>query len=340
MAAVELLYQAALDLTAPQALVINAQPHPLLEQLQRHTGQLDLQQHFKPAYNAIRQHGLPVTATWPESEHQYELILLLPAKNRQQTHAWMARAMALLNSHGTLLFACANHHGAKSYQSALKTLAGQVASRSKAKCRLCSAHKTDAYNSALAAEWISNGEARRIDAHGLISRPGLFSWIRADAGSALLLEQLPALTGAGMDLCCGYGLLAATLLRESDAGSPNSTTHIDLVEADRLALDCAAENTAKWRPRVSTHWLDAAGEALPAGLDWVVCNPPFHSGQQRDVELGQAIVARACDSLKSGGTLWLVANRQLPYEHLLRSRLRQCEAAIERDGFKVIKGIR
>ncbi|MDQ7000245.1 MAG: methyltransferase, partial [Mariprofundus sp.] len=149
------------------------------------------------------------------------------------------------------------------------------------------------------------------------------------------IKQLPVLHGIGMDLCCGYGLLTEYILHLS-----TDIKQIHLVEADWLALDCARQNTAAWQDIVQSHWKDAVLESLPKQLDWVVCNPPFHSGQSRDVKLGQSIVLHACQSLKKGGCLYLVANRKLPYENLIRSELRQCEILTEADGFKVIRGVR
>ena len=43
-------------------------------------------------------------------------------------------------------------------------------------------------------------------------------------------------------------------------------------------------------------------------------NPPFHSGQNTDISLGRAFLRAAADSLRTGGRLFMVANRQLPYE--------------------------
>jgi len=335
MSATQLLYQAALDLLPTRVLIINAHAHALLATIREQADQLDIQQHLKPEYNALENSGFPVTATLPDQSRLYDLILLQPAKNRQQTHAWMALAFNNLKEDSNIIVACANAHGAKSYESALKQLAGNIASRSKSKCRIFSARKTATFDAELAKQWIDAARPHRVDTHGLISRPGLFSWNRADTGSSLLLGQLPALSGDGMDLCCGYGLLARQILH-----SQTGVGQIHLLEADRLALDCAIENTQPWHDNIHPHWSDAASESLPDHLDWIVCNPPFHSGQTRDVELGQSIALRACASLKRGGILHLVANRKLPYERLLRSELRQCQTMIETDGFKVIKGIR
>ncbi|MDQ6973428.1 MAG: methyltransferase, partial [Mariprofundaceae bacterium] len=88
------------------------------------------------------------------------------------------------------------------------------------------------------------------------------------------------------------------------------------------------------------HYVDATVDALPSALDWVLCNPPFHTGQTREVSLGQAIVAQGCQSLKRGGHLWMVANRQLPYEHVLTQQLEEHHIIIEANGFKIIHGVR
>jgi len=336
MPATQLLYQTALEETSPaHILIVNAHAHPLLSSIHNHAKVMDIQQHVKSEYSAIAHSGFPVMATLPDHPDTYDLILLLPGKNKQQTHAWMAAAMYRLRGNGKIIVACANHHGAKSYESALKQLAGHITSRSKSKCRIFSARKSTMFHADLASQWIDAGKPCRIKAHGLISQPGLFSWDRADAGSSLLMGQLPALSGSGMDLCCGYGLLGQYILRQS-----TNVAQIHLVETDRLALDCALLNTTQWQEKVQSHWTDATSETLPEKLDWIICNPPFHRGQDRDVELGQSILLRACNCLRRGGVLYLVANRKLPYERLIQSEMRQCHSLIEANGFKVIKGIK
>jgi len=341
MPAIELLYQAALDHPAPRTLIINAQPHALLsnllalsEQLDQHT--LHLHQHFKPDHQSLSHLQAHVSTSLAVNESFYDLVLLLPAKNKQQTLGWMAQAMQLLRDGGCFIIACGNNYGAKSYESALQQLAGNISSRSKSKCRVFSARKTAALDSELYKQWFDAAQAKPIASHGLISQPGLFSWDRADIGSQLLIRHLPTrLSGNGMDLCCGYGFLATHLLRTA----PDIET-LHLLEADALALACAARNTATWQQKTHLHWLDATSDALPGKLDWIVCNPPFHTGQTRHVELGQTIVKRACQSLKRRGVLYIVANRKLPYEALMRSALSQCNTIIEADGFKIIQGVR
>ncbi len=336
MSAIDLLYHAAIDKSPARLLIINAHAHDLLPILSEKCEQLDLQQHFKHEHAAIQKMGMNASANLSSFDASYGSILILPSKNKQQTLAWMAEAMQRLEENGTILVACANNHGAKAYESALGTLAGNILSRSKSKCRIFSAKKRSSLDMELLAQWLSAGQATTISNHGLIAQPGLFSWDHADVGSQLLIDHLPDnFLGTGIDLCCGYGLLSEHLLRRSP-----DIDQLHMLEADRLALDCAVKNTVQWQQKVQTHWLDATHDALPEKLDWIVCNPPFHTAQQRDVELGKTIVQRACQSLKRGGTIYVVANRKLAYERLMQAELKQCQTVIEANGFKVIKGIR
>jgi 16S rRNA (guanine1207-N2)-methyltransferase len=74
---------------------------------------------------------------------------------------------------------------------------------------------------------------------------------------------------------------------------------------------------------------------IRARYDFIVSNPPFHSGQRAQPTLGLKFLEVARSALKPGGELWFVANRKLPYESALRSFANQRLIA-ERGGFKVV----
>ncbi len=328
--ALVLLLEAAIKASPQRVAFIHATAHPLLLELMQQAEACVFCQTFKPYILELEALGLSIA----DIRGLFDLVILLPSKDKKQSLGWMAEAMNHLSGGGRLMVACENRHGAKSYESALKKLAGQIQSKSKAKCRWFSAQKTSALNTALQQQWLNDAKPQVMKSHGLWAQPGLFSWKKADAGSAMLLKHLPPLSGKVMDLCCGYGLLAAHMLKAS-----SSITHLHLVEAERLALDCAKKNVAEYDAvDVCFHHLNAASENLPRHLDFVVCNPPFHTGQSRDVELGQTIVSKACGALTHGGELYLVANRQLPYESVLKAHLREVELLAAGDGFKVIRG--
>ena len=337
MSITNLLYEAGITQRAKRLLVMHCKPDVLLNKICEQSSTYKLLQQHKAAHSCIVEAGLCASSTLSKSDmHSYDLVLVFPSKNKLLTLSHMALAMQALTKHGKIIMACANVHGAKSYEKALKQLAGESASTSKSKCRIFSAYKTEFFDAELAEKWVTAAAVQYVSNLKLYSQPGLFSWDRADVGSQLLLNHLPELFGLGMDLCCGYGLLSVEILKKYQG-----VDVCHMVDADKSALNCAEKNVQHWADKVKMHWLDASQlEGMPKPLDWVLCNPPFHTGQTQTIELGQDIVKQACRTLKRGGHLYMVANRKLPYEQVLEKHLRSHSALIEQDGFKVIRGIR
>jgi 16S rRNA (guanine1207-N2)-methyltransferase len=168
----------------------------------------------------------------------------------------------------------------------------------------------------------------------------VFSWDHPDAGSRLLLEHLPAgLSGRGMDLGCGNGYLSCHVL--SHYGDIREWHAVDV---DAVALDCAAQNlqgsnlkVTMGERSVQTHWMDATRESMPKGMDVILLNPPFHRDKADLVSLGQAMIIAAKHSLQQAGSLFLVANRHLPYELLLYENFEQVSTLFDGEGYKVIR---
>jgi 16S rRNA (guanine1207-N2)-methyltransferase len=322
-------------------LALNAVADPALRGLAE-THVLTVQQAFRPDWLQLQRMGIAPVASLEEiapvaAEQDFDLTLVLPRKQREESLGLLAIGMLALRPDGMLMAACANDMGGKSYEKRLAELDGPVEGVAKSHCRLFRTRRSARFDQVRAEAWIRAAAPRTVPAHGLIARPGNFSWEEPDSGSELLrhyLENRP-LGGSGMDLCCGYGYLAHRIL----AACPG-ISELYLVDADRHALDCAIANTEGAHVAVHARWLDATSESLPAGLDWIVLNPPFHRGKAEDITLGQAIAARACQSLKPGGRLAMVANRQLPYERLCGEMLTTCDVAEQSKGFKVLDGIR
>lgn len=153
---------------------------------------------------------------------------------------------------------------------------------------------------------------------GFVTRPGVFSADGPDRGSVLLAAALPdKLKGHVADLGAGWGYLSRAILTHDGVKS------VDLVEADADALTCARENIAD--PRAVFHWADATAFKPARPWDAVVMNPPFHTNRAADPELGAAIIRSAHRGLLPTGTLWLVANRHLPYDRILTLLFRSVE---------------
>jgi 16S rRNA (guanine1207-N2)-methyltransferase len=163
---------------------------------------------------------------------------------------------------------------------------------------------------------------------GLFSQPGVFSADRPDRGTVMLAEALPGkLPGRMADFGAGVGVLSLAVLAREGVRS------LDLIEAERLALDCARLNVTDERARFL--WEDVtAGARGP--YDGIVMNPPFHQGRTAEPRLGQAFLEAAAKGLTPSGQLWVVANRHLPYEAPLQGLFRQVEEIGGDAGFKLL----
>lgn len=341
MPAASLLYKLARD--AMQAgshrriAIINAQACLELTALLNEAKDYQLQQYHRDSALQLQQMGcLDTPLLHSQLDGYFDLILVHPSKNRQQTLGWIAEALDHCSASGYIMLCAGNRHGAKGIETQLRTITDQLISVAKAKCRCFSFSAASVHNKDIINQWKKQAEARLAPELDLISRPGLFSWNRPDPGSELLLKYIPTgLEGSGMDLCCGNGFLSQRIIPQS----PN-IEHLHLIDHDWLALACAEDNLKESTAAHTAHWLDATTEALPANVDWIICNPPFHQQHRHSIELGQRIITRACVSLKHGGHIWIVANRKLPYETPLKDELGKVDIISQEQGYKIIHGIR
>ncbi len=286
-----------------RALFLGAEPH---RELAGWPGLVGWQP-FKPLADAWQRAGF---ARVDEPVGKWPMVLVLPGKSRDETLGWFAMAHDHLEPGGRMIVAMANTAGAARFEKELARACGAIESLSKHKCRAFQASAKGSWDPALLDEWRVLGSPRPVGASGFIAQAGTFSADHVDPGSALLARNLPAhLKGRVADLGAGWGFLADAVLRHCPAVS-----QVDLFEADWRALELARVNLATHAGReLGFHWHDVSS-GLTGTYDAVVMNPPFHRGQQTEVDLGRGFIRAAAAALKRGGRLFMVANRQLPYE--------------------------
>ncbi|CAL4866512.1 Ribosomal RNA small subunit methyltransferase C [Asticcacaulis sp. MM231] len=289
-------------------------------------------QSFKPAHDILERAGFALNDGDGET---YPLTLVLPPRQREEYRALLARALLSTHDGGIVMAAVSNNEGAKTVENDLKALAGHVSSLSKNKCRVFWARLDDRRDAELIADWAQFDAPRAIENGRFTSRPGLFAWDHLDAGSKLLVDNMPTnLKGKVADLGAGFGYLSDEVLTKNLA-----ITHVDVIEAEKRALDMARQNLAAHGDRVSFHWADAT-KPLPDLYDAIITNPPFHITDRSDRhDVGKAFITSAAKALNSGGQLWLVANRHLPYEETLKVAFKSVNAIAENGYFKVFRAV-
>lgn len=264
----------------------------------------------------------------PEGSFSSMLVLAPPGTvERRYTTAQALRALA---PGGALTIMAPKDKGGSRIAKELKAFGCPVSETSRRHYRICTCERPSGLTGI--DEALAEGGPRRDEALGLWTWPGVFSWNRLDPGSVLLEQSLPALSGRGADFGCGIGVLARTIL-----ASP-AVEHLAMLDIDRRAVEMAARNIAD--PRAELRWVDVRGGSGLQGLNFVVMNPPFHDGGAEDQSLGQSFIRQAAGALRPGGVLWLVANRHLPYEGVLKPLFRRVTPKVEAGGYKIYEALK
>lgn len=284
-------------------------------------------QGWRPLHDALRASGAATRPDPAEDDLDVDLALVRLGRSRVRNLAAIAEGTLRLAAGGTLIAAGANELGAAGHA----RLAGARDSIAGFHGRAFWFAREAAPQAATLAAWRAAVALTAVPPDGRIGAPGAFAWDRVDTGSELLAAHLPAaIAGRVADLGAGWGFLSLRL----GATSPRIET-LDLYEADHASLAAARANL-NHVAAARFHWHDVA-TGLPHGpYDTIVSNPPFHDDRGADIAVGLGFIRAAARALRPGGTLWLVANRRLPYEAALRAEFAHSALVDARDGYKVI----
>ena len=259
-----------------------------------------------------------------------DIALLAPPGTVERRYA-MALGLKALSPEGRLTIAAPKDKGGSRLKKELEAFGCLVNEDSRRHHRICVARKPETPTGLDAA--IADGAPRFVEALGGWTQPGVFSWERVDPGSALLAKTLPPMAGKGADFGCGLGVLAKAVLAGPKVES------LLLIDLDRRAIEAARRNIED--PRASFAWTDVRTTGIePGSLDFVIMNPPFHDGGTEDKQLGQTFIRQAANTLRRSGTLWLVANRHLPYERVLAEVFKVATPRVDTGGYKIFEARR
>lgn len=272
---------------------------------------------FWPEIDAWAKRGVPLA----QSVGEVAIVVLPRAKALARAmiaHAAAKARLVIVDGQRT--------EGVDSIYKDCRARLGDLPNVAKSHGRLFWFDGTDAF-----ADWAAPAPAQGPE--GFYMQPGVFSDGAIDRGSALLAAALPVKLPSRMaDFGAGWGYLAAAVLTRDTVAT------LDLVEAERLSLDCAQLTLSD--PRASFHWADVTQFKPDQPYGGIVMNPPFHTGRAADPALGIAFIAAAARALTGSGQLWMVANRHLPYETALRDRFKTVEELGGDAAFKLFHATR
>lgn len=167
----------------------------------------------------------------------------------------------------------------------------------------------------------------------LCGLPGLFNKGEVDRGTELLMKHLPKMYGRVLDMGCGGGVLSLAALGKG-------AESVLAVDSSAIALAAAQQtfdkNGAITAQVLASDVFSDVPRNIGGSFDWVISNPPFHTGIATDYQPVQRLIQDGKRYVKSGGRLMFVANRHLPYEQWLDASFKRWEQLEQQHGFKVL----
>jgi 16S rRNA (guanine1207-N2)-methyltransferase len=166
----------------------------------------------------------------------------------------------------------------------------------------------------------------------------VFAQGKLDEGTRLLIESVDVHTDDdALDIGCGVGYLGLHIAQLAREGS------VTMVDAS-LAAVAMAQRSVEQSGLAGSRTIrvvpsDGTQAVTSQRFDLVVTNPPFHSGGIQTTEIAERFIRGAAEVLRPGGRFYLVANRFLKYEPVIRECFEKVEEVGGDTRYKVLRAI-
>jgi len=169
-----------------------------------------------------------------------------------------------------------------------------------------------------------------------VSKPGVFSWDKLDAGTRILVETVKIRPGdTVLDLGCGYGIIGLIAAEKAHQGK------VYLADSNAVATEAARRTLALNEvTHAEVHLSDGAAAVRDVRFDVVLTNPPFHQERRTDYNVAHQFIRDAARVLRRRGRLYVVANRFIRYEDPLREHFYEVSVAYEDNLYRVLLATR
>ena len=228
--------------------------------------------------------------------HYYDIIVLELTKSRETNLGLIALAEECLKDGGKMIINGDNRIGIKSFLQNISSQWPPEITLIKKKGRIALYQK----KKQLFGRWKKyQGFDKNSD--GYYTRCDMFSPKEIDKGSRKLVSVFcTKLFGEVADLGAGWGYLSKEALRLN-----KKITRITLFESNYSAYLASKKNIDD--KRATFRWASLENiRNLRLRFDHVICNPPFHSGRRKDVELLKSFIFYSSRLIDLRGSVWMV----------------------------------
>ena len=266
----------------------------------------------------------------PVFSDSFDTVVLFYPKSKEQLAFTLAQLKPVLSATTAVFVTGDNKGGIKSLSSHAQKLGLNANKLDNAKHCLWFALHGD-FQQLPQAKSVSFNISAAGENLTLHSLPGVFNHGKLDVGTALLLDNLPDITkGKVLDFACGCGVVGAMLKRKHPA--------IELFCSDISQLAVKATELTLAANGLSGTVIAADGlPAQPKQFDYIVSNPPFHTGIKTDYSIVESFIRDSAARLSSNGSLTLVANSHLAYLELLQQAFKKVSIVAKANAFTVYR---
>ncbi|MCQ8868884.1 16S rRNA (guanine(1207)-N(2))-methyltransferase RsmC [Vibrio splendidus] len=251
-------------------------------------------------------------------ETKADLVMLYWPKAKAEAEFLLAMLFAKLGKDTEIVVVGENRSGVKSIEKMFAPYGKVVKYDSARRCSFYWGQCFDQPQAFNLQDWFKTYTVN-IDEQSLTvkSLPGVFSHGQFDVGSQLLLDTLPKLKGKVLDFGCGAGVLGAVM------ASRHPDIELEMCDISAFAV-ASSQATLEANGLTGNVFASDVYSDTSKDYQFIISNPPFHSGLDTSYSATETLLAQAPKHLKRSGEMIIVANSFLKYVPIIEQAFGKC----------------